>query len=265
MKRFGRVWELQVGSQIYTSDMDFRATHRRGAPAECRIEVYGPPRALIDAVSAEDIEIRVLAGWEDSGPVEVARGGVVRDSLQTSRSSSTPRASWSITSARGSIREPILSRSWPPQAAATDILRDIAGAAGLSLDVIRLGVGVTYLRGYVASGRMSPVLDAVCADAEAQWIVADGRLRVWPIGSDARRTAEVWSPATGLLQLTASGGGLRRLTVSALLTPHLRPGDVVRVDDADHGGDVVVEEVDHAGQSSGGSWITRVVGSAYAP
>jgi hypothetical protein len=261
MRLRGRAWALQVGDVEYSGfDMDFRAQYGEDGIGDCRIAISNAPRELAPSLSVDGQVVRLLAGYADSGAVEVARGGVVLDSVTDRRAGVDMVLSWAISSARGTIRAPVVSRWWPSPSA-EEVIRWLAAQAGVAVDVLRLGRTTRYPGGLLTQGRIAPILDRLCADSGSRWALDDGRLRVWPRGGTARRTAEVWSAGgRTLLGLAVSGGGVRRLSVRGILTAHLRRGDALRVVDDLYSGDVLIDEVEHIGSTRSDAWDTVVTG-----
>lgn len=269
MRLFGRQWSLQVGDpgsvgiEYLDARMQFKVQlSGRGGQNLCDLTVSNPDPSLVGALQSRDKFHRLLAGYED-GSQELFQGYVVRGSVQDRRTADEPEIQYQLSSAGRPLRIGTINRSFTGTVSARTIIEEVRKAMGLAADVLTLGEEKTYARGFVAQGAPGPILTDLCRDCGSQWQITDGRLRVWPVGQAARRTADLWAAETGLLEasLPALNGEIR---AAALLRPGLRPGDVVRIRDQVWSGDVVCVEVTHAGDTDGETWRTDVLGFRYA-
>jgi len=239
--------------------MTFKAARSsKTATGKCDVSVFMPARELVDALYDADTVVRVLAGWVDSGAVEVAQGTVVLDSVRDQRSGSRPAVSFQISSAKAATARASVSKAWA-QVNASEVIDYLRTSMGIPADIIDLPTDVLYARGHAVERSVSVALDEVTRDCGAQWSVVDGRLRVWPIGGTARRTAEVWSSASGLLEVAAPRGG-GKVGARCLLAPNVRVGDTIRIEDESWSGDIATDECMHEGDTHGQAWYTSVSG-----
>lgn len=260
---WGRVWRIEVGRAggrgvaVVGQRVTFGVRYEPGRPAVADVSVYAPAAALVEALYDPEALVRVLAGYEASGPVELLQGAVVRDSVVDRRGSRDARVTWQVSPVGRRIAAATLAADVRDARAG---IQACVAALGLPLDVLDLPRVTQYPRGYYLSGNPLTRLGELVGDCGAQYAVVDGRVRVWPLGGQARRTADVWSPSTGLLDATRPGGD-GKVTARALLRPGLRPGDVIRVQSAIWSGDLTVSDAYHEGDSEGQAWYTSVQGA----
>ncbi len=252
----GHVWAVQAGTQVFEG-LDVRAIARwpkGGATSTVDVVVNHAGPVLRGFVEARRERISILAGYqEDQGAVEIGGGRVVRDTAEEDRASVDRPLSFQL-SARKATDEIVLSAAFE-DVSTEDVLRYIAAQAGLATE-IDLSSSVIYPT-YSLSGGLVRAVDAVVRDAAGRWDVDNATLRVWSADAPRRRTADVWSPSTGLERVSGAGNEIR---AQAFLRPALRPGDLIRIVDETYQGDVTVAEVVHEIDTFGGRWATTIAG-----
>ena len=259
MRLWRRVWAIEVGGVRHEGlRIAFRARQPSGG---CDVQVYNPPRSMVAKLYDGTTPVRVLAGYaEAEGAVEVAQGNPVRGTVSDQRSSADPVVSFHIAEANAPFRVAAIANSWD-KTTAIEVITYVRQQMGIPADVIELPTNVKYCRGYVVEGPPGLILDEVVRDAGAQWTIRNGRLRVWPIGGQARNTAVVLTPATGLLDLVAPvGADQEEVQARTLMRPAIQPGDVVQIRAPWWTGTVKVQEVEHRGDTSSQSWQTSIIG-----
>lgn len=258
---FLRTWALETSDAVRYEGMRmaFRAAQAgAGGSSSCDVTVWMPARELVESLHLADTVIRVLAGYRDTGPVEVMQGAVVTDSVRDKRAAAEPSVTWQISPSKTPIQRASVSKSWS-KVRASEVIEHLRQAMGVPADVVDLPEDVLFARGHVVERSPKTAMSEVVAACGAQWALQDGRLRVWPLGGVARATADLWAPSTGLLEAVAPAGD-DKVTARALLRPGLRPGDTVRVQSPSWSGDIRVQEVVHEGDSHGAAWFTSVTG-----
>jgi len=260
-----REWALEVGTPggraVRYEGMRMTFEVRLGGdPTDhgATIGYWMPPLNMVHSLGAEDIVVRVLAGYEDGGAVEMARGAVVAGSIKDRRGSTDPNVEFQI-SAAGTEMLPVLSRSMPGPVSASEVIEQIRADLGLPADSIDLADDPVFERGYMLSGTPRAVLSELALSTGCNWDLPDGRLRFWPRGQPARQLRDLWTSGTGLLEVSGPGSQ-RTIEAMALLRPAMRPGDIVRIDDQSHQGDIVVQDCTHSGDTFGDPWFTRITG-----
>ncbi len=263
---YRRVWALEVGmpnaaGRSYTGmDMSFRAVQSAKGSSLCNVTIWMPARELVDALNIKGVIFRVLAGYLDSGAVEVARGTVVQDSVRNKLAAAEPLISWQVSPSKEALARAMVARTWR-SVYASEIIDHVRRSMGLAADVIDLPEDVFYAAGYHIE-KPKPALDEVTEDCGAQWDIVDNRLRVWPIDGVAKRTADLWSTSNGVILESAAPNGDGKVTASALLRPQRRPGDTVRIESTSRGwsGDIRGQEFVHTGNTAAQVWRTDVTG-----
>jgi len=257
MGRPGTLGTSYVGLRI-----QFKASYSSKKPPLCDVSVNNPNDAMVAMLSDPTIVVRLSVGYED-GPVQLANGRVAKDSLQDGRDEAEPVVGFQINGAAAQLQAASVSQVFSGTVQARTVIEAIRQAMGVAAESIVLGNEASYARGYVLRGAPGPALTTVCRDCDAQWSIVDGRLRVWPRGREARRTADVWSGSTGLVSVAAPGSD-GKIKAAAMLRPGLRQGDVVRIESPRWTGNVLVEEVVHQGDTEGDTWLTEIQGRRYA-
>lgn len=263
---YRRAWGIEyarpgaAGQRYDDLDMTFRAQYSVGVPATCDVTLYNPGPAILGALGSRDTLWRVLAGYVDGGESEVLAGTVVTGSVEDRSTSADPMVSFQLAASRGAVFATTLSRAWS-NVRASEVIDYIRREMGLSFDVYRLARDVIYGRGYTVLGAPLSALSEVVADCGCQYQISSGKLRIWPLGEQARVvTADLWSDSTGLID---AQGPADQTTIraTALLRGWVRPGDAIRVLSPAYNGDVIATEITHEGDTSGDRWYTSIVGA----
>lgn len=261
---FLRRWLLEAGVSgepgVGTSDsrIAFSVRLQRGRPAVADVTVWSPARSLRDTLYRPGAVVRLSAGYADGGPVELVAGRIVQGSIEDQTATRAATLGFAVQPL--AVKSSLISET---ATNATAGIRACASALGLVVEVLDVPAPATYARGVALRGNPLTALRTLVDDSGCQYAITDGRLRVWPLGQAARRTALVWSEDRELVRIVGpSGGGTDagKVTAEALLSPALRPGDVVRVASRTWSGDVTAETVRHTGDSHGRAWYTAVEG-----
>ena len=255
---FRRVWAVEVaGRRSEGLTVHFGARYPgRGEPAQCDVRVFMPPREMVAALYSPGTECRVLAGYVDTGAVEVFAGVPIPGSVEDARQ----EVSWQLSASRTYAARRVVSRSWA-DVRASEVIDYLRRQMGLSADYLELPQDVRYARGHNVEGPARRELETVVADCGATYSIEGASLRVYPEGGSVPRAADAWTPGSGLLEIVGPEGS-GEVRAMALLRPALRPGDTVPVRSPRWDGDVRVQEVRHDGQSDETRWQTEIVGVA---
>lgn len=263
MRLFGRAWALEVGTEASLTRyehgrMRFAVRMARGSVGTCRVTYSNPPRSMVGKLADAGVVVRVLAGWEEGGPVEVFRGSVQPKSVEY-RQAGDPEVSMLLSASRTELRRPVAR--WVPGpctlAQVVDLVRQDLGLAAGDIDAAALGA-VTVARGYAAAGMPATVLREIADSAGLEFIVEAGRLSMWR-RRGAATTVDIWRADSWLLDVTTPAGD-GEVKARALLRSQIRPGSRVRIESAQHRGDLAVREVAHLGDTHGQDWTTTIVG-----
>lgn len=257
---FGRVWALQAGDVVYRRlAVRFAADYPgRGEPASCSLQVWMPDPDLVGLLYAGEEPVRILAGYRDEGEVEVFEGVPIAGSVDDRVSDLEPSVSVELSATRSFAARARVSRSWP-DVRASEVIEYLRGELGLARGEIDLPRDLRYGRGHLVQGAPLVALREVCADCGAQFSIEGARLRVYPEGGALPRTADLWAPGSGLLDVVGPEG-TGEVKAAALLRPALRPGDVVAIRSPRWDGEVLVQQVRHEGQTDSERWATSIAG-----
>lgn len=254
--------EVSVGGVATTYEharIAFSSKMANGAGWTARLTYSNPSTGLLGQLSDRGALVRILAGYADTGAVEVARGAPVKGSVQYRRQGD-PQVQVVLHATSTPLRS-VVSGVIPGPCTARDGIDYIRRELGLPAGVISPRLAdVECRRGLVFSGSPSSYLDELAASAGCIWDIPSGRLSVRPAAEGRNAvSADVWSPATGLLDVS-SPGAEGEIRARALLRGALRPGDVVRLDGVRHAGELVLREVTHEGDTHGDRWWTTIEG-----
>lgn len=259
---FGERVVLEVGSvRLEGADVQAQVAYQSGGLAESSVRVVLPSARLLSQLAGEQVLCRILAGWADTGAVEIGRGYILPDSIAEEQSGTADTVQWQMVDGVPEVVDRIVAEALPAGSTTVDALRAVARSLGVALDSVTVPAPVTYRTVTALAGRAAGVLDSITDDAGCRWVLTSGRLRVWPRGGEAGRTAVVWSDRQQLLEVTTRAGGRGQATARALLTPSLRPGDTLRVDHRRGTMWLAADEIVHAVDTKGGAHHTLVTGT----
>jgi hypothetical protein len=278
MTQYGRVIEVRVGQPGATPKsllsvrsltptgyfepgfaMSFsvrRTSERRDDVGE--VVVHNPGPEILGELQDEGFVTQVLAGYGGQRAM-VLTGKLVPSTLNIRTDRGTQTATWRVTDGGVSLRSLRIARSWRS-------LRASAGfdwvieTAGLTRGVIRLGKDHEYARAVLLSGTVASILSRLARDSRSNWSMQDGRLNVWPKDEQRKVRALTFSPRSGLIGEPRQRDK-RRIEISTLLAPSMRPGDLYVLEGVRHAGRYIAEEVHHDGESGYESrFTTQLVG-----
>lgn len=266
---YKRVWAFEMGkidrpgTRYEGLDIRFSSRQNGGSkPTLCDLTIFNPDDNILSLLE-KDTLVRVFAGYEEEGPVEVAQGTIVYDTIENQFKSQEPRVSFQISKGRQIFTNATLSKSWS-SVGAEEILEYIRQQLGVSFDVVKLAQKPYYGRGFSLSGSPSQALATIVRDCGCQYTLVDGRLRIWPLNEHAKILVDIWSEDTGLLSARQKSQlNKTQISAVALLRPGLRPGDVVQLECPQFNGQVTALEVSHDGDTKSDTWNTTMVGIPY--
>ena len=164
---FQRVWRIEVGRTggrgvaVVGQRITFGVRYEPGRPATAEVAVYAPASQLVEALYDPESLVRLLAGYEASGPVELLQGAVVRDSVVDRRGSRDARVSWQVSPVGRRVAAATLAADVRDAASG---IRACVRALGLPLDVLELPRVTQYPRGYYLAGNPLTRLGELVAD-----------------------------------------------------------------------------------------------------
>lgn len=266
---FGREWALEIsragtGTRYEGLDMKFSAKQNSlSKPTICDITVWNPDPGLLGSITSDGVLIRALAGYSSQGATEIAQGIVVSNSISDRSKSADPMISFQISKGREIFNNVILSKAFGP-VGAEEVIEYIRSQIGVAYDVVEYAKKPYYSRGFTLSGSPENALATVVEDCGCQYTVVDGRLRIWPKNTYAKRLIDIWAANTGLLDCFPQGNGKqKKIACSVLLRPSVRPGDVVQIESPQYNGMIRLNEVAHDCDTTSDLWQTTGIGVPY--
>jgi hypothetical protein len=158
-----------------------------------------------------------------------------------------------------------MNQSYQPGATVLSVATQAAALLDLGPGnlIDKLGVGVfrkgysVFTQGFVASGRVSDVLDQLLSSAGFTWSIQDGNLLILGPTETALEEVVVLSQKTGLIGSPEKGEkGI--LTAKSLLQGKLKPGRRIVMDSELVTGQYKIERVEHFGDTWGTDWYSEV-------
>lgn len=266
---FGREWALEVsraGRGLRYENLDMRFSAKQNSlskPTICDITIWNPDPGLLGSITSEGALIRALAGYSAQGATEIAQGVVVSNSVSDRSKSADPMVSFQISKGREIFNNVILSKTFT-SVSAEELIEYIRSELGVAYDIVELAKKPYYNRGFTLSGSPANALSTIVEDCGCQYTLVDGRLRIWPKNSFAKRLVDIWAANTGLLECFPQGNGkLKKIACSVLLRPSARPGDIVEIESPQYNGMIRIDEVAHDCDTTSDLWQTTAIGVPY--
>lgn len=265
-EQFGKVWAVEVqaegaqGRRIEGLRMQFKVRRSsREAAGAAELELYNAADVTVRAMQRPNTLVRVLAGWRETGPLQVIAGTVVTDSFEDGYEKRTRRTRVQIADGGLSVRGKLLSWVYDRPIRSAELFRRLAALAGVPVGSIQPGREHEY-SGVVAYGTFGSEIEQAAIDSGSVASVIDGRLVVFPrTGSRPRKvTALRFAPSSGLIG-SPTIGEKGQVTIRAKLSPSMRPGDLYRVESRAITGNYIAIDVEHNGNTKA-DWLTVVKG-----
>jgi hypothetical protein len=262
-KKLQRYWLLQIvpaaGQAVEVEGLRVRLRVRRNGRSldTAALDVWGIDPTTYGQITSPTTQTRLIAGYQDIHG-ELLRGTVVPLSLRRVVEAGEVITSWQIQEAATALRLTRLASAWPGPVRASEVLRYVASALGLSPPREQLPRDPSYARGYTATGGARDVLDTLAGDCGCRWSVQSGRLVLLPLAGPARVRASLYEPPEliGYPEQVDDG----RVRACLLLEAGLLPGDSYRLGGDTLAGDYVAEIVEHTGDTHDVPWYTYVTG-----
>lgn len=254
------------GVEIEGLTVEFRQRRTlTGTPDHGDITALNLDARHVQTLLTPGVIAQVLAGYGDSRSVVVS-GSVVAGSVsdergEKDRGPATSTTSLQVRDGGLELADVQIAQAWAGAVRASEVLDYVIAQSGLSRGVVDLARDPEFPAGYVVMGRLRRALDDLARACGCRWSIRYGVVDVWPVGRQATQTTgPLISWDSGLVgQPRQVDAG--RWEVVSLLRPEIRPGDRIRVTSTPLDGDLLADEVEHAGISTYGStYYTTIVG-----
>lgn len=267
----GRLFSTEQGF-----DLDFDCSFDcSGEPPGANCTIYNPPRefgAFMRQVQSNSF-VGISAGYGNN----VARlyaGNVVKDSIKFSKND----ADWSIlfecVSAGEKYRNTIYSSGEARSQTFEEAFRAAATAAGVEVGVLDLsGLSSPLMpRGKVYHGPAFRLMDQLAKIAKAQLVFDGNSVSLVRYSRGVQRLEIVPRFSTEDGTLIGSPEEIEKgLSIKALLTPEILPGQQVlvdyfdRFDNARRAVRLIAQKVKHSGSNTSDTFYTEIEGRLYEP
>lgn len=246
-----RSWsQLRVGFSV-------RRTLQR-KPNECQVQVYGLSRDSSSWCRTKGHVLRLMAGY-GGAPELLFLGGVDR----AVRSEDAPEAVTTVEAADGGreFREARVYKSFTGQIMSSQVIQELATAAGLPLGFIEPFVDVPITQGVVLAGPVRDNLDKITRSLGLSWSIQDGRLQTLSASGGTPEPSVLLTPDSGLVgspRPATDKKVKKKIELTCLLQPSLRPGRRFMLESRDYKGVYRCEDVEHRGDTHADDWFTNV-------
>jgi hypothetical protein len=261
---FGRTWLLTVGDlDVSALDLTFnvaKSTAREPNTADIRVlNLSRENRARLE--NAERPQVVLHAGYEEDGdPPPVLFVGAAR------RIYSEPSGLDIVTNIQASdsgreVRTARISRSYPPGAEISRVLRDAVEALGIGVGNLadfeaaytaRNGATV-FPNGYAADGPARRVVQDLVRAAGLRWSVQNGNFQLLRVGQALQSEALRLTGPSGLVG-TPTKDETGKVAATVLLQPGVEPGRRVVMASSTIEGGYEVRQTVYKGDTAGTDW-----------
>lgn len=270
---YGRQWLLTIGARQWTElrvSFEVKRTINK-YPDPATITIYNLAAATRASFSRGD-EVRLVAGYTDNA--SLLYSGQLQD-MVVARDGPDWATTITVRDGDNAWRTQVntnFATSAPLQLA----VQRMASAMGLQVLPASLPVlaGKSVRAGSVHVGNGHDALSRLLTPWSLRWCIQDGALVVLPSDGVTNQQAILLTPQTGLIgspepmtdrpakrfkktkQLQTKTG--KRLRLTSLLQPNLRPGAPVVLEAAQYVGTYRVDSAIHRGDSRGQDWYSVV-------
>ncbi len=249
-------------------------------PSVSNIKVFNLNRDQSAALQGEDIDVRLLVGYEGQPLVEVCLGRAKE--VRTTKSGSDIITEIVVAEGYSILNNTSVFGTIPAGKTIGDVIKQVAKSAGLSIDEISgEGVKSSVTWGYPLEGTPRQILEEICYSYKLDYFVNGNRLVVKDAGkpSTDRPFSMVINESTGLIGIPeadywkevyykpAEKAGKKSkkarrvvdgVSLKVLLDASVAPGDIVQLkrekEDEIPDGWYYVVEAEYKGQLYGNSW-----------
>lgn len=230
------------------------------------ISIYNLKKATRDLIEKDDIQITLLAGYEDESGEEILFRG---DVTYVRHRIATPDIITEIEIKDGHIalRESRLSESFKPGTTIDKIVSKLGNSLGVPVKEISSNLKESFSNGFSVVGPVKDSLDKILDKMDLEWHIIDGELEILDKHQPNTETAIVISSGSGLLSspepvitdstaLKGAKDSKKKLNVKSLLLPKLNPGRKIVLESINYEGIYRIETVNHSGDTHGGDWTS---------
>lgn len=234
-------------------------------------------------IEKADTKLELYAGYKDNGgPVKIYTGSVLVS--ETKDEGKDVVTELKLGDGADSLRDTVVSISFPPGTDGRKITNTLAGEMGLTISYAQDVVTEAFRNGFSYAGHAKDAMTDVLNAFGCDWSIQNGIIQVIMAGGTFADRGIVFSPSTGLIgspkrinqakpseDKESSKGKSRRQSkktrpekkagweITTLLAPSVGPGDAVKVESRVTSGWFRVESISHAGDSyGGGQWESKI-------
>lgn len=284
MARFSRAYSLTVGPSggsgtVIAPPMQLTFEVDKDVKEEANvhtIRIYNLKEATRKAIERPGLSAILRAGYDDEqGAVLMAAGSVV--DAYSRRDGADMLTEIRVADGYTELRDTAVSLSYPAGVSSATIVKAIASAMGLTLNMPDSLAARTWAHGFSYYGTARVALHKVCRGAGQEWSVQNQTLQVVATNGTTARSAVVLNASSGLIgspERTRDGAREKakvkgKTIVSAeqqrdgwrvrsLLLPWINPGDPVVMQSDSLTGTWRVDSVKHTGDYYGDDWTTEL-------
>lgn len=236
-----------------------------------------------EKIEKADTKLEIYAGYKDTGgPVKIYTGSVLMS--ETKDEGKDVVTELKLGDGADSLRDTVVSLSFPPDTDGRRIADTIAGEMGLTISYAKDVLMESFKNGFSHAGYAKDAMTTVCNAFGCDWSIQNGIIQVIMAGGTFADRGIVFSPESGLVgsphrinqakpseDKENSKGKRQRQSkktrpekkagweISTLLAPSVNPGDAVKVESRMIKGWFRVESISHAGDSyGGGQWESKI-------
>lgn len=234
---------------------------RKKRPNKAKVQLWNPSADSVAFLQREGLRLELSAGYEDDPPI-VLRGTLDDAALRYDNAINTVME-LEARDGGAAFSTAVINETWGPGATRRQVIQRVAQAMGYSYARVPGQLAeATYLQGYTAVGPGRDVLDELLA-GEATWSSQDDEL-VIDTGAGTDQEAVLVSADTGLEgspEKKRKRGRVIGVRFAMRLNGRVKPSRQVVLRSREFtDAVVVVQKVEHRGDTHGQEWTSVVEG-----
>ena len=276
---FDNLDEEQAGLKV-SFKIDKDLTQESNKP---ELKIWNLTDATREKIEKADTKLEIYAGYRDAGgPVKIYTGTVLQS--ETKDEGKDVVTELKLGDGADSLRDSVVSLSFPPDTSGRKIADTIAGEMGLTISYAQDVAMETFKNGYSFVGSARSAMTEVLYAFGCDWSIQNGIIQVIMAGGTFTDRGIVFAADSGLIGSPTrinkakpnedkenSKGKRRRQSkqtkpekkagweINTLLAPSVNPGDAVKVESRMIKGWFRVESISHVGDSyGGGQWQSKI-------
>ena len=247
------------GIQFRDIRLSFRVDKsRKSDPDKATISIYNLAESSINLLLRKNAVIRLYAGYSETPPI-IFEGTAIKNGIKVDRSGVDKIATIEALDGGRAWTEGRVRISQRGEVTFESVYKASIQALGLPEGVVVLPAGLTFPSGLVVDTPAREMLNRLAKMSESEWFVRHNVVNFVPRGDAIRDYIPKISSKDGNL-VGSPNPTAKGVEINCLLDGSIQPASEVFLESKYIQGNFVSQDVSHAGDSTQGEFLTRILG-----